>query len=91
MLEQQKILQIKQTQQNHIPCPNIWDLGQHNIEVLEDRAILLVKKTEWNMMVQLDGEEAYRLFLVLHALFKDQCGIACKNHLSSDEIAKDAS
>ena len=51
-------------------CSCMVDLGQHSVEVFDDQTIILVKQAQWDVMVQLESEEAYRLLLVLRELFQ---------------------
>jgi hypothetical protein len=64
-------------QQPRLVLPEPVNLGQHMLEVLEDQTVLLVKRTQWNAMVQLDRDEAYRLMVTLQSMFESD------DHLSS--------
>lgn len=58
-------------QQPALSLPEPVDLGQHILEVLDNQTMVLVKRTQWNAMVQLDRDEAYRLMITLQSWFQD--------------------
>jgi hypothetical protein len=45
------------------------NLGKHTLEVLENQTVMLVNNAQWDTMVQLDRDEAYRLLVTLQILF----------------------
>ena len=49
-----------------------FDLGQHTLELLDERAILLLDHASQSNheVMQLDGEETYRLLIVLQEVFR---------------------
>jgi hypothetical protein len=38
--------------------------------MLEDQTVVLVNNTQWNAVIQLDRDEAYRLMVTLQSVFE---------------------
>ena len=53
-----------------IALPFTIDLGQHLLEVQEERVVLIVDHVQGAEVVRLDGDETYRLLITLRELFK---------------------
>jgi hypothetical protein len=50
--------------------PFTVDLGQHFLEVQEERVVLIVEHAPGTGAVRLDGDETYKLLITLQELFK---------------------
>lgn len=50
--------------------PFIVDLGQHLLEVQEERVVLIVDHAQGTEAIRLDGDETYKLLITLQELFK---------------------
>lgn len=63
------LLSLSEQRQSVYMLPEPVELGRHLVEMLNDTTIIVVKRTQWDAMVQLSREEAYRLMVTLQSWF----------------------